>query len=174
MQKKKSDIREGQQMISLSINRNILKWVIDCKAASSSIFLAPSPPFANTNTPLLPFPGPSSLSLPLSLFTPKSKLHTFIIHVLIFITIHLHFLHTHTHCIYVHLCVYKHFHFFLLARVWFNSLPIGMEGNDISISMVASEMVVGDRELLDKKIAAIRSTGHQKLQVLLAFIMWNS
>ena len=46
-----------------------------------------------------------------------------------------------------------------------------MEGNDISISTVASEMVVGDRELLDKKIAAIRSTGHQKLQVFLAFIM---
>ncbi|XP_075643140.1 uncharacterized protein LOC142614499 isoform X1 [Castanea sativa] len=66
--------------------------------------------------------------------------------------------------------VRKHKHSFApTPRVWFNSLPIGMEGNDISISMVASEMVVGDRELLDKKIAAIRSTGHQKLQVIADF-----
>ncbi|XP_023871111.1 uncharacterized protein LOC111983684 isoform X2 [Quercus suber] len=65
--------------------------------------------------------------------------------------------------------VRKHSFFAPTPRVWFNSLPIGMEGNDISISTVASEMVVGDRELLDKKIAAIRSTGHQKLQVIADF-----
>ncbi|KAG2669505.1 hypothetical protein I3843_14G037300 [Carya illinoinensis] len=43
---------------------------------------------------------------------------------------------------------------------------IGMDGNDISL---ASEVLVGDRELLDKKIAAIRSGGPQKMQVIADF-----
>lgn len=41
-----------------------------------------------------------------------------------------------------------------------------MDGDDVS---KACEVVVGDRELLDKKIAAIRSAGPQKLQVIADF-----
>ncbi|XP_040994921.1 7-methylguanosine phosphate-specific 5'-nucleotidase A [Juglans microcarpa x Juglans regia] len=43
---------------------------------------------------------------------------------------------------------------------------IGMDGNGVS---VASEVLVGDRELLDKKIAAIRSGGPKKMQVIVDF-----
>lgn len=48
---------------------------------------------------------------------------------------------------------------------------IGMDGNDISL---ASEVLVGDRELLDKKIAAIRSGGPQKMQVICCIIFFFS
>lgn len=59
----------------------------------------------------------------------------------------------------------------LLVRVCFHrgscGNRIGMDGNGISM---ASELIVGDRELLDKKIAAIRNGGSQKLQVFCCII----
>ncbi|XP_059448964.1 uncharacterized protein LOC132180133 [Corylus avellana] len=53
-------------------------------------------------------------------------------------------------------------------RAWFRCCrsQIGMDGDDAS---KACEVVIGDSELLDRKIAAIRSAGPKKLQVIVDF-----
>ena len=90
-------------------------------------------------------------------FTPRSLLFCSLYSLRTFIYAHIIRIPTYNDCVIIYDC-------FLLDRVWFNSYhyQIGMERNDIS---KASEVVVGDRELLQNKIAAIRSAGSHKLQV---------
>lgn len=62
----------------------------------------------------------------------------------------------------------------IICRVWFCGGRfedrLEMEGNSVPLSDGCVEVVVGDPQLLDKKISAIRTAGPAKLQVLFSFM----